>query len=169
MSESESGSTKPVLDLKFISHGTLECNDVEFTRKFYEEFFGFECVRTSKISIWCRLHKGAHIYVCVQVPNHSSEMPFTNHNGLDVETDEDVDKCYEKVQQEAEKWGLSKITKPMEQHGSYSFYFYDKDMNCWEILSNPPGGYSWMFERGDQEGMGHMKRGYDRPGLKKDE
>ena len=43
--------TKPVptLKLKFISHGTLESKDLEFTRKFYEEFLGFEVVRTSKI------------------------------------------------------------------------------------------------------------------------
>lgn len=160
---SESDKREPILDLQFISHGTLECADVDLTRKFYEEFFGFECVKTSKISIWCRLHGGPHIYVAVQVPNHNSVMPFTNHNGLDVRTDEEVDKAHETVEAEAEKWGLHKITKPLVQHGSYSFYFYDRDENCWEILSNPVGGYSWMFERGDQEGMGHLKKDFDRP------
>lgn len=155
---------KPALDLKFISHGTLECTDVEFTRKFYEEFFGFECVKTSKISIWCRLHGGPHIYVAVQSPNRDSEMPFLNHNGLDVPTDEDVNAAHEIVQAEAEKWGLHKITSPRVQHGSYSFYFHDRDGNCWEILSNPEGGYSWMFERGDQEGSGHLKKDFVRPG-----
>jgi len=29
--------------------------------------------------------------------------------------------------------------------------------------ANPPGGYSWMFERRDQEGVGHMSRKFDRP------
>ena len=36
------------------------------------------------------------------------------------------------------------------------------DDNCWEILSNPRGGYSWLFERGDQDGKGHQARDYDR-------
>lgn len=33
----------------------------------------------------------------------------------------------------------------------------------WEILTNPPGGYGWMFERGDQEGLEHMSRKFERP------
>jgi len=158
-------NTKPALDLKFISHGTLECSDIERTRKFYEEFLGFECVRASNVSLWCRLHNSAHIYVLVQIPSHDSEMPFTNHNGLDVATDEEVNEAHKIVTAEAEKWGIYKITEPREQHGSYCFYFHDHDGNCWEILSNPNGGYGWMFERGDQEGRGHMAKGYDRPKL----
>jgi len=51
----------------------------------------------------------------------------------------------------------------MVQHGTYSFYFRDADDNSWEILANPPGGYSWMFERGDQDVAGHMSRKFDRP------
>jgi len=30
-------------------------------------------------------------------------------------------------------------------------------------LANPPGGYSWMFERGDQQGLGHLSRKFERP------
>ena len=36
---------EPTLKLKFISHGTLECRDLAFTRRFYEEFLGFEVVQ----------------------------------------------------------------------------------------------------------------------------
>jgi predicted lactoylglutathione lyase len=161
-----SQTQKSILDLTFISHGTLECSNIENTRAFYEDFFGFECVQTSKISIWCRLKESKHIYVCVEVKDRDAKMAFTNHNGLDVAKDEDVDGCYEKVVDNAQKWGITDITKPRIQHGSYSFYFYDLDGNCWEILSNPAGGYSWMFERGNQEGMGHMKRSFNRPDLK---
>jgi hypothetical protein len=49
------------------------------------------------------------------------------------------------------------------QHGTYSFYFWDRDDNSWEILCNPPGGYSWMFELGDQEGRGTMDKNFQRP------
>jgi hypothetical protein len=37
------------------------------------------------------------------------------------------------------------------------------DQNAWEILTNPQGGYSWLFTRGDLEGKGHMDRDFDRP------
>ena len=151
------------LNLKFLSHGTLESKDLEFTRRFYEEFLGFEVVRASKVSIWCRLG-GPHIYVVVQVAAaRKAEMPFLNHNGIDVETEDDVDECYRLVVRDAELWKLRKISKPQIQHGTYCFYFWDADDNSWEILANPPGGYSWMFERGDQEGVGHMSRNFERP------
>jgi catechol-2,3-dioxygenase len=153
----------PTLKLNFLSHGTLESKDLEFTRRFYEQFLGFQVVRASKVSIWCRLG-GQHVYVVVEVPpQRKAEMPFLNHNGIDVATEADVDECHRFVVRDAERWGLHKISKPQVQHGTYSFYFWDADDNSWEILANPPGGYTWMFERGDQEGMGHMSRKFDRP------
>jgi catechol 2,3-dioxygenase-like lactoylglutathione lyase family enzyme len=154
---------EPTLKLKFLSHGTLESVDLDYTRRFYEEFLGLEVVKVSNISLWCRLG-GNHIYVVVLVkPERKSRMPFLNHNGLDVETEEDVDECHRIVVRDAEKWKLQKISRPGVQHGTYSFYFYDGDDNAWEILANPPGGYSWMFERGDQQGVGHMSRAFERP------
>jgi hypothetical protein len=48
----------------------------------------------------------------------------------------------------------------VEQHGTYSFMFWDMDGNCWEILSNPPRGYTWIFEQGDLDGKGHFERGF---------
>jgi catechol 2,3-dioxygenase-like lactoylglutathione lyase family enzyme len=154
---------EPTLKLTFISHGTLESKDLDATRRFYEQFLGFEVVRASKVSIWARLG-GSHIYVVVQVsPQRKAEMPFLNHNGIDVATEDDVDECHRLVVRDAALWGLHKISKPAVQHGTYCFYFWDADDNAWEILANPPGGYTWMFERGDQEGVGHMSRDFERP------
>ena len=58
-----------------------------------------------------------------------------------------------------------KISKPHLQHGTYSFFFWDGDDNCWEILTNPEGGYSALFEQGDQHGKGHLDRNFKRPGV----
>lgn len=166
--ENQRERPEPALKLKFISHGTLEVRDVERSRQFYEEFLGFETVRTSKISLWVRLG-GEHVYVAVKAPpGEKAVMPFLYHNGIDVSSDEEVDAAYEVVVRDADKWGLHDITKPMVQHGSYSFYFRDFDENFWEILSNPKGGYGWMFERGDQQGIGHLARSFDRPELGED-
>ena len=154
--------TKPALNLKFISHGTLESKDLAQTRKFYEEFLGFEVVQASERSMWARLG-GNHVYVVVQTGQEKAQMPFINHNGIDVHSDDEVRQAYEVVARDAEKWGLHQISKPRIQHGTYSFYFWDGDDNAWEILSNPPGGYNWMFERGDQEGRGHWAKDFQRP------
>jgi catechol-2,3-dioxygenase len=133
--------------LKFLSHGTLEARDLDQTRAFYEECLGLQTIRTSKVSLMIRLG-GNNTIAVVLNPKKAGEMPILNHNGLDVATRDEVDECYRVLQAGKEKWGLGQITKPADQHGTYSFYFSDLDGNWWEILANPPGGYSWMFTQG---------------------
>ena len=60
-------------------------------------------------------------------------------------------------------------TRPSSRHGTYSFLFWDADDNAWEILSNPRGGYTWIFEQGDLSGKGHFERDFrlKRPDLQK--
>src|SRR5271154_5044221 len=97
------------LNLKFLSHGTLESKDLDFTRRFYEEFMGFEVIRPAKISLWIRLG-GNNIYAVVQVlEGRKGEMTFLNHNGVDVETEDDVDEVHRLVVRDAEQWKLHKI------------------------------------------------------------
>lgn len=145
-----------VIKSKFLSHGTLGSKDLAATRKFYEEFLGLEVTQTSKISMMIRLG-GDHVYAVVLNKN-KEEMPRINHNGIDVETDADVDDAYQAVLDGQEEWGLYNVTKPVVQHGTYSFVFWDADGNTWEILSNPKGGYTWIFDQGDLEGKGHWDR-----------
>jgi catechol-2,3-dioxygenase len=154
----------PALKLNFLSHGTLESCDLDFSRKFYEEFLGLEVVQTSKISLMVRL--GGKHCIAVVYTKRPTEMGLLNHNGLDVETQEEVDEAYRITLAEAEKWKLHKITKPVLQHGTYSFYFWDADENCWEILTNPQGGYDWLYGVGDQTGKGHHDPKFKRPGVK---
>ncbi len=148
---------------RFLSHGTLIAKDLEKTKKFYMEFLGLEVIRTSPISMMTRLG-GAHVYAIVEQKNHADKMRYLFHNGLDVTTQEEVDEAHRITVEQAEKWGIQDISKPIAQHGTFSFYFWDQDGNCWEILSNPDGGYTWIFEQGDQEGKGHMDKNFARPG-----
>lgn len=156
--------TEPALKLNFLSHGTLESRDLDFARRFYEEFLGLEVVQTSQISLMIRLG-GTHC-IAVVFTKRPTEMGLLNHNGLDVETQEEVDEAYRITLAQAEKWKLHKITKPVLQHGTYSFYFWDADENCWEILTNPKDGYDWLFKNGDMTGKGHHDRNFKRPGVK---
>jgi catechol-2,3-dioxygenase len=156
--------TQPALKLNFLSHGTLESRDLAFSRQFYEEFLGLDVVQTSQISLMIRL--GSKHCIAVVYTKRPSQMGLLNHNGLDVETQEEVDAAHRIVVAQAEKWKLHKVTTPVLQHGTYSFYFWDADENCWEILSNPQGGYDWLFGIGDQAGKGHHDRNFKRPGVK---
>lgn len=143
-----------VIQSRFISHGTLGSRDLERTRRFYEEFLGLEVTKTSKVSMMVRLG-GAHVYAVVKT-TQALTMPRLNHNGIDVASDAEVDAAYRAVNEHAATWDLHDITGPVAQHGTYSFLFRDMDDNMWEILSNPAGGYSWIFEQGDLDGKGHF-------------
>jgi len=90
---------------------------------------------------------GENTIAVVENPRKQA-MPMLNHNGLDVATREDVDECHRILEARKDEWGVKKITRPADQHGTYSFYFADLDDNWWEILANPKGGYSWMFKPG---------------------
>jgi predicted lactoylglutathione lyase len=155
--------SKPALKLNFLSHGTLDSRDLAFSRKFYEEFLGLEVAQTSPISLMIRLG-GDHV-IAVVLSKKVEVMDLLNHNGLDVETKEEVDEAHRITTEQAEQWKLTKITRPALQHGTYSFFFWDADDNCWEILTNPEGGYRWIFNQGDLEGRGHLDRNFKRPGV----
>src|ERR1700712_3832614 len=100
---------KSVLKTKFLSHGTLGSADLEASRKFYEEFLGLEVVRTSPISLMIRLG-GEHVYAVVQTAK-APPMHRINHNGIDGESDADVYESWRLCHEQAEKWGITKITK----------------------------------------------------------
>ena len=131
---------KGKLGANFLSHGTLAARDLEFSRRFYEEFLGLEVVRTSHRSLMIRL--GGTNTIAVVLTNKATQMDHLNHNGLDVATRDDVDAAYETVMREKDVWRIGHVTRPVEQHGTYAFFFRDADENVWEILTNPKGGYS---------------------------
>ena len=156
-----------MLSLNFLSHGTLESKDLKLSREFYEEFLGCEVVRTSPRSLLIRFGSN-HTYAVVEHKRRSRQMPLLGHNGFDVKSQHEVDQAHKTVVEQKVKWGLHKISNPILQHGTYSFYFWDRDDNCWEILTNPEGGYCWLFEQGDQEGKGHLDTNFKRPGIKQE-
>src|SRR3984893_1568039 len=147
-----SGKPSPALKLNFLSHGTLESRYLAFSRRFYEEFLGLEVVQTSPISLLIRL--GGPNTIAVVYSKHVGEMNLLNHNGLDVSTKEEVDEAHRIATAQADRWKLQKIAKPHLQHGTYSFFFWDGDGNCWEVLTNPAGGYSWLSSKATSRARG---------------
>ena len=138
-------SKAPILKIKFISHGTLESKDLQVTRRFYEEVLGLEVIQNTPMSMLVR-RGGHHTYAVVQT-GRDEDMPLLNHNGLDVDSEDSVREAHQLLQSVQTEYGIRKIMAPHELHGVYSFYFQDLDGNWWEILANPLGGYSQMFDK----------------------
>src|SRR3954468_23705713 len=105
MSEVAAAKKTSVIKSKFISHGTLGSTDLDATRQFYEEFLGLEVVRTSPVSLFVRLG-GEHVYAVVKQKQRMT-MDRINHNGIDVDTDAEVDQAWKDCNEQAEKWGIT--------------------------------------------------------------
>jgi catechol 2,3-dioxygenase-like lactoylglutathione lyase family enzyme len=140
---------EPLLKPVMLSHGTVECRDLDAARRFYREVLGMEVVQTSKVSLMLRLNSVVTIAaVETKGPNGAGHF---SHFGFDFATREEVDDAWEKVKGVQEEYGIQKITRPADQHGTYAFYIEDMDGNWWEFLTNPAGGYSYVFEM-DEDG-----------------
>ena len=151
-------STKPpLLHVNFLSHGTLECNDLRATRRFYEEVLGLEVIQHTPVAMMFRLGSN-HVYAVVQT-GKAKDMPLLNHNGLDVGSEEEVRQAHKLLESVREEYGIRKINRAQWQHGAYSFFFQDLDGNWWEILANPPGGYSPMFGKPEIDMTGRPYEG----------
>jgi len=152
----------PLLQLNFLSHGTLECIDLQKTRRFYEEVFGLEVVQHNTVSMMIRLG-GQHCYAVVET-GKPANMPLLGHNGLDLGSVEEVEKAHELLSSVAEEYGIQKITPARWQHGTFAFYVYDLDGNWWELIAHPPGGYGFVFDEPDRDLTG--REGFDEVALR---
>src|SRR3546814_5657918 len=87
-------------------------------------------------------------------------MARINHNGLDVDTDEEVDAAYETLVRVKDEYGLKEIRTPAITHGDDCFYFVDLDANWWEIVKTRPGlGHAEDFTDAERDltGRGHAR------------
>ncbi|WP_063043348.1 VOC family protein [Nocardia pseudovaccinii] len=133
----------PLLKTRFLSHGTLESRDIAASRRFYEEVLGLEVVQQAPVSLFIRLG-GDHCYAVVESAG-GTEMPLMAHNGIDLSSEDEVRAAYEQLLQVKEEYGIRRLTKPVRQHGTFSFYLHDLDGNWWEICHLPEGGYAYRF------------------------
>jgi catechol 2,3-dioxygenase-like lactoylglutathione lyase family enzyme len=140
---------KPLINTTFLSHGTLECRDIAATRRFYEEVLGLEVIQQASAALMIRLG-GQHVYAVLETPE-GNEMPLLSHNGIDLASEEEVREAHRLIEPVKEEYGIKRLTKPVMQHGTYSFYLQDLDSNWWEICHLPKGGYAFRFDYPETE------------------
>ncbi len=153
----ESSAPQRVVPLnrpKIFSHGTLECRSLAESRPFYEEFLGLDCVHHAKKAMMLR--KGGYFgLVCLEKGKNVRPVGVGNHWGLDLASRDEVDRARDLAIAHKEKYGLQKVMKITDMHGTYGFYFQDRDGNWWEFQysgegqERGEGRYDKHFARGD--------------------
>lgn len=167
MEQSNDDSLAPLVEirpLKMLS-GTLVSTDLDRARHFYEEAFGFECVRHCDDRLLIRdryakaaMDNGSDDFVVLDVRQVSEIVTphhICNHWGFDVDSSDEVDRINEAFKERKEELGLIKIMPITKAHGAYGFYSIDADQNWWEVQYVVHGyDNAGIFSRGDSMDRG---------------
>ncbi|MBB3259864.1 catechol 2,3-dioxygenase-like lactoylglutathione lyase family enzyme [Paraburkholderia bannensis] len=148
---SHTDATKPSIVKPYaLGHGTLECRNLNESRRFYEEFLGLECVRHAMPAMAIRFgHNKFHIF-CVEVGDDLHPTNLLNHWGIDVSSREEVDAAHDAAKSQQSDYGIRQVTDVVLQHGVYSFYIEDLDHNWWEIQHYDGFQHDDVFDFGDR-------------------
>jgi catechol 2,3-dioxygenase-like lactoylglutathione lyase family enzyme len=156
-----------LLDLPFFSHGHATLKDLDASVRFYREFLGFEVIRTSKRTLVARLGSNT-VIVGVTLGEKGlakNARPWLEnaHFGLDLATADEVREARELALENQDEFGILHVGNVIEGDGGAAFMLTDQDGNFWEILENPPGGFSGRFQ-GTCE-TGHALRSFRDPAI----
>lgn len=138
----------PLIEPDCLSHGTLECVDLEKTRKFYEQFLGVNVIRHAEAAMgfWCG---GDWFIACVGSGAEPAMQPFANRWGLEVGTAAEVDDAHAAAVRDQEKWEIRQVNDIVQQDGVRSFALQDLDGNWWDIVYRDHRLFDDVFARGD--------------------
>lgn len=133
--------TEPLLALDFLSHGTLLMDDMDVSRRFYEEFLGLDVVRTSTISLAIRLNSDTSV-ACVAmsklVRKPGREYLRYYNIGLTVGDPGDVADARNLALDHEEAFEIHDIGELTDENGCVSFLIEDRDGNFWQIMEDQP-------------------------------
>lgn len=138
-----------VVKPEYLSHGTLECYNLKESRRFYEDFLGFECVRHAKPAMAIRCGMRFHI-VCLEVGDLLHPATVDNHWGIDVGSAAEVERIWKIATEQKEKYKIRSVRDLVKQHGVLSFYIEDLDHNWWEFQYYDGTQNDDMFDFGDR-------------------
>ena len=144
-----------------IAYVTLESSDLDATAAFYREMLGL-AVTMRDGAIHSRGRGGVNLIV-VPAAGDVLPQPVLNHHGLTLPEGDRaaVNAIHAALLEHTERYGIRKIQRITEQHGSYSFYFQDRDTNWWEVETLLAGLNPWQRISNDP-GSDHLldkKRG----------
>lgn len=131
-----------------MSHGTLECHNIDAARAFRTEFLGLESIKHSDVSFITWREDQSFYLACVETGDQTGEQGLENRWELSVDSDEEVVAAHQAAESQREKWGIKAITPISEQDGFKWFAVQDPDSNWWGISARGVEWFDKVFESG---------------------
>jgi catechol 2,3-dioxygenase-like lactoylglutathione lyase family enzyme len=116
-----------------ISYVTLECRDLQESLRFYRDFLGVDVEQPGERYFFTRGNGGVRAIV-VERGDALLDQPVQNHHGITLHAERaKIDELRAAALASQVEFGIRKVHRAVDQHGSYSFYMQDRDTNWWEI------------------------------------
>ena len=117
-----------------MSHGTLQCDDQDASRRFYQEVLGLEIVGGGHRSTYIK-HPATPWYIVVLPGGHRDYLARVNRFTLKLASAEQVVERHARFRQAGAEIGITHVDDVQENDGHTSFIFSDLDRNWWEFRS----------------------------------
>ena len=123
-----------------LSHGTMECYDLDRSRQFYREVLGLDVVAPSPSA---KPHYVKHpatpwYIVSLQVPAGEKKILGPNQRfTLSLESARAVQDAHRWLSESGKEAGITGLTEISDKNAAVSFMLSDPDSNWWEIASSP--------------------------------
>jgi catechol 2,3-dioxygenase-like lactoylglutathione lyase family enzyme len=117
------------------THGTLQCDDIERSRRFYVEVLGLEIAAGFNTAQYIK-HPAAPWYLVVLQRSPRQYLAPVNRFTLQLGSAAEVEQAHREFVSHKNSLGLNEITDIHRADGTVNFIFSDPDKNWWELTAN---------------------------------
>jgi catechol 2,3-dioxygenase-like lactoylglutathione lyase family enzyme len=134
---------KPLTDDRFpgrgylpqaFTHGTLQCDNIERSRRFYVEVLGLEIAAGFNVAQYIK-HPTAPWYIVVLQRRPRQYLAPVNRFTLQMTTSAEVEQAHREFATKGKEIGIADLGKLESANGQAKFIFSDLDRNWWELVS----------------------------------
>lgn len=116
------------------THGTLQCDDIDRSRRFYTEVLGLEILAGFNNAQYIK-HAAAPWYIVVLKRSPRQYLAPVNRFTLELGSGVEVEQAHREFAANGESVGITEISKLENANGSTNFIFSDPDKNWWELTA----------------------------------
>ena len=116
------------------THGTLQCDNVERSRRFYVEVLGLEIAAGFNTAQYIK-HPASPWYIVVLQRHPRQYLAPVNRFTLQIGSAAEVEQAHREFETKQNELGITEVGKLESNNGKASFIFSDLDKNWWELTS----------------------------------
>ncbi len=116
------------------THGTLQCDNIERSRRFYVEVLGLEIAAGFNTAQYIK-HPSSPWYIVVLQRSPRQYLAPVNRFTLQLGSPNEVEQAHREFAADGNSLGIGKLGKVETTNGTVNFIFSDMDKNWWELTA----------------------------------